>query len=218
MNMIIKPIATLACTGLLLSACATNDPHQRAKIGAATGAVLGAVIGNQAGGTKTRVGGAVAGAAAGAAIGNYMDKQQAEMEQTLAAEQQKKEIELVRVKDDTIKLNLNSEVSFATNSADLNPGFYTSLDKVANVISEYQQTTVRVIGHTDSRGSDQHNQKLSEKRAESVSSYLALRGVEFGRITIEGRGEADPRAGNDSDLGRQQNRRVEILLKSTQPG
>ncbi len=218
MNKFIKPIATIACTGLLLSACATNDPHQRAKIGAATGAVLGAVIGNQAGGTKTRVGGAVAGAAAGAAIGNYMDKQQHEMEEKLAAEQQKKEIELVRVNENTIKLNLNSEVSFDTNSADLNPGFHTSLNKIASVISEYQQTSVRVIGHTDSRGSDLHNQQLSEKRAESVSSYLALKGVEFGRITVEGRGESSPRATNDSDFGRQQNRRVEIILKSNQPG
>lgn len=218
MNTLIKPIATIAATTLLLSACATNDPHQRAKIGAATGAVLGAVIGNQAGGTKTRVGGAVAGAAAGAALGNYMDKQQREMEEKLAVEQQSKEIELVRVTEDTLKLNLNSEVSFDTNSSDLNPGFYTSLNKVADVISEYQQTSVRVIGHTDDRGSDQYNQQLSEKRAESVSSYLALKGVDFGRITVEGRGETDPRAVNSSDSGRQQNRRVEIVLKSTQPG
>jgi len=216
MNTLLKPLAAATCVAFLVSGCAVDDPNQRAKIGAAAGAAIGAVLGNQKGERKSTVGGAAIGAAAGAAIGHYMDKQQQEMERQLAAEREQRKIELERVKDDTIKLNLSSEVSFDTASAKLKPSFYPSLDKVANIISKYDQTSVRVVGHTDSRGTEQYNQKLSERRAESVSSYLALKGVAYSRITVEGRGENEPRAENTTEAGRAANRRVEILLKQNQ--
>ncbi len=216
MNTLLKPLAAATCVAFLASGCAVDDPNQRAKIGAVAGAAIGAVLGNQKGERKSTVGGAAIGAAAGAAIGHYMDKQQQEMERQLAAERAQRKIELERVKDDTIKLNLSSEVTFDTDSAKLKPSFYPSLDKVASIISKYNQTSVRVIGHTDSRGTEAYNQKLSERRAESVSSYLALKGVDYNRITVEGRGETEPRASNDTEAGRAANRRVEILLKQNQ--
>ncbi|HGG60819.1 MAG TPA: OmpA family protein [Gammaproteobacteria bacterium] len=213
---LLKPIAALTCGAFLATGCAVDDPNQRAKIGAAVGAAVGAVVGNQAGERKSTVSGAAIGAAAGAAIGHYMDKQQREMEEKLAAERARQAVKLERVKEDTLKLNLNSEVTFDTDSAKLKSSFYPSLNKIANIISQYDQTTVRVVGHTDSRGTEVYNQKLSEKRAESVSSYLALKGVDYRRITVEGRGESEPIADNNTEGGRAANRRVEIFLKSNQ--
>lgn len=205
----------IASSLLFLSACATDDPNQRAKIGAAVGAVTGAVIGNQTGNDRTgRVVGAVAGAAAGASIGKYMDDQQREMEAQLAAEQHRNEIQLERVREDTLKLNLNSEVSFDFDSAKLKPGFYLTLDKIAKTIRDYEKTSVTIVGHTDSIGSAQYNQRLSEQRAESVAEYLSRYGVSFSRISTEGRGETEPRADNATEAGRQLNRRVEIFIKS----
>lgn len=213
--MSILKTTAIASSLLVLSACATDDPNQRAKIGAAVGAVTGAVIGNQTGNDRTgRVVGAVAGAAAGATIGKYMDDQQKEMEEQLAAEQQRHEIELERVKEDTLKLNLNSEVSFDFDSAKLKPSFYPTLDKLARIIRDYEKTTVTIVGHTDSVGSDQYNQRLSEQRAQAVAEYLPRHGVSFSRISTEGRGEYEPRADNATEAGRQLNRRVEIFLTS----
>ncbi|MGV6818430.1 MAG: OmpA family protein [Thiotrichales bacterium] len=205
----------LASSLALLSACATDDPNQRAKIGAAVGAVTGAVIGNQTGNDRTgRVVGAVAGAAAGAAIGKYMDDQQRELEEQLAAEQRRNEIELERIKEDTLKINLNSEVSFDFDSAQLKPGFFPTLDKLAKIIRDYENTTVRIVGHTDSVGSAEYNQRLSEKRAQAVADYLSQQGVSYSRIRTEGRGESEPRADNSTEAGRQLNRRVEVFLQS----
>lgn len=198
-----------------LAGCATNDPYQRTKTGAGIGAAAGAVIGNQMGERKSTVGGAAIGAVIGGAIGAYMDKQQREMEQRLAEEQRSKEIEIQRIKDDTLKLNLNSEVSFDVGSANIKPAFSDSLNKLANVIKQYDQTTVSIVGHTDSTGSDSFNQQLSERRAQAVGNYFVQQGIAPSRITTSGRGESEPRADNSTEAGRQLNRRVEIFLKST---
>ncbi|HHJ19937.1 MAG TPA: OmpA family protein, partial [Gammaproteobacteria bacterium] len=123
---------------------------------------------------------------------------------------------LERVEKDTIKLNLSSEVSFDTNSAAIKPSFYSSLNKISGVVNQYDQTAIRIVGHTDSRGSDEYNQILSEKRAEAVSNYLNAQGVSLSRITTVGMGESQPIADNSTASGRSQNRRVEIFLKSTQ--
>ncbi len=214
-----KPMLTrslVLATAFALTACAPDDPNRRAKIGAAVGAVAGAVIGNQAKSDRGKVVGAVAGAAAGAAIGNYMDKQQQALEEQLAAERQAHQIELERVREDTIKLNLSSEVSFDYDSASLKPSFYPALNKIANVIREHEKTSVEIVGHTDSRGSEEYNQRLSERRAEAVAEYLIGRGVDPARITTSGRGESEPRGTNSTEAGRQLNRRVEIFLRSTQ--
>jgi len=215
MNLKLKTTSTLVFFTLLLGACATDDPNQRAKTGAVIGAVTGAVLGHQIHDKRGRYVGAIAGAAAGAGIGNYMDKQQQEMERQLAEEQRNHEIELERVREDTLKLNLNSEVSFGFNSDQLNPAFHATLDKVSDIIRQYNQTNVQIIGHTDNRGSESYNQDLSERRALSVANYFAKNGVASQRISTEGHGEKSPRGDNNTELGRQLNRRVEIFLKST---
>ncbi len=210
-----RPLLAIAAFGLLiaLSGCASDDPNRRAKTGAAIGAVTGAVLGHQMDSDKGRFIGAAVGAMAGAAVGNYMDKQQRELEEQLAEEQRRNEIELQRLKNDVLKVNLSSEVSFDVDEADIKPGFYGSLNKLASVLAKYDSTIVHVIGHTDSSGSDSYNQQLSERRARSVKDYLSANGVAAGRIRTEGRGESEPRATNATPEGRAQNRRVEIYLK-----
>nr|WP_232831093.1 OmpA family protein [Peristeroidobacter agariperforans] len=113
---------------------------------------------------------------------------------------------------DNITLNLPSSITFATNSADLNSGFYNALGGVAMVLKEYNKTVIEVAGHTDSTGSDQYNQQLSERRASSVANYLTGQGVTQQRLLTVGAGESHPIASNDSESGRAQNRRVEMTI------
>ncbi len=215
-----KSIPAVASLGLIvaLSGCATDDPNRRAKSGAAIGAIAGAVLGHQIDGDKGRFVGAAVGAMTGGAVGNYMDKQQRELEAELAEEQRNNEIELERMKNNVLKVNLNSEVSFDFNKADIKAGFYGSLNKLASVVAKYNNTIVHIVGHTDSSGSDSYNQQLSERRALSVKDYLAANGVTASRIRTEGRGEAEPRATNATPEGRTMNRRVEIYLKPVVEG
>ncbi len=211
--MIIKKLLVISVAALVTVGCAVDDPNRRAKTGAAIGAVTGAVIGNQSKSENGRVIGAAVGALTGAAVGSYMDKQHAKLQQQLAAEQSSNEIAVSRPSSDTIKLDVASEVSFDVNSASIKPNFRGSLDKVARIISEYDQTAIHVIGHTDSTGSSSYNQQLSEKRAVSVARYLSKTGVQRTRLRSAGRGETQPTADNGSAHGRSQNRRVEIYLK-----
>jgi len=211
-----------AATAIVLVGCASNpnDPNQKTKqgvaAGAALGAIAGAVIGHQSdhsgGALRGALIGAAAGGALGAGVGHYMDKQQAEFERQLAEEQRQHQIEVERLRNENLKITMNSEISFDYNSAQLKPAFTRSLDKVADILSRYPRTTIRITGHTDSRGSAAYNQQLSEQRAQSVGSYLADRGVRGNRIVTEGRGEMQPRATNDTEAGRQLNRRVEMLI------
>lgn len=200
---------------LLLAGCAANDPYQRTKTGAAIGAVAGGVLGHQLDDDAGRYVGAAVGALAGGALGNYMDRQEAAFEQTLAADQDRYNLEIQRLQNNTLKVNIPSEVSFDYDSATLKPGFYSTLDKVAGLLNEYRDSTVTIVGHTDSRGSDSYNLDLSRRRAESVAQYLTSRGVDYGRLRTEGAGESQPRASNDNEAGRQQNRRVELLIQTT---
>ncbi len=215
-----KSIPVVAGLGLIvaLSGCATDDPNRRAKTGAAVGAIAGAVLGHQIDGDKGRFVGAAVGAMTGGAVGNYMDKQQRELEAQLAEEQRNNEIELERLKNNVLKVNLNSEVSFDFNKADIKPGFYGTLNKLASVVAKYDNTVIHIVGHTDSSGSDSYNQQLSERRALSVKDYLAANGVSVSRIRTEGRGESEPRATNATPEGRAMNRRVEIYLKPVVEG
>jgi outer membrane protein OmpA-like peptidoglycan-associated protein len=198
---------------LVLSGCATDDPHRRAKTGAAIGAVTGAVIGHQVSHGSGKWVGAAAGALAGAALGNYMDKQQRDFEDTLAYEREQNQLEIERMRDDTLKLSLDSEVSFDFDSARIKPTFKPSLDKLADVLMKYDRSVVHVVGHTDSRGSAEYNWRLSKQRAESVAQYLERRGVPSQRLRTEGRGEDEPRDTNATEAGRQLNRRVEVYVK-----
>ena len=113
---------------------------------------------------------------------------------------------------DNITLNMPGSVTFATDSSDLSPAFFSVLNSVGKVLAEYEQTVVEVAGHTDSTGSDSYNQSLSERRATAVSSYLRGQGVIDQRLITLGMGEARPVADNSSAAGRQANRRVEITM------
>lgn len=213
-----KALIALTLGIAVLTACATDDPNRRTKAGAAIGAVAGAVIGNQSSSRNGKFVGAAVGALTGAAVGQYMDRQQRKMEAQLAQEQLNREITLTRVDEETLKLDVSSEVSFDVNSDRIKPGFEASLRKVAAVIGEYDRTAVHVLGHTDSTGSESYNQRLSERRAGSVSDFLAASGVERQRLRTGGRGELQPAADNTTRAGRSRNRRVEIFLKSVVEG
>ena len=210
-------VATLLSASLLVG-CATNDPDRRAKSGAAVGALAGAVLGHQIDGDHGRFVGAAIGAITGAAAGQYMDEQERELNRQLEREQAANQVDLERVDDETLKLGLDSSVTFDFDSDRLKPAFYSSLNKVARVLSRYDKTAVHVIGHTDSTGSAFYNQRLSERRAYSVSDYLDAQGVKQQRIQEEGRGESSPVASNRTEYGRQKNRRVEIYLKTIVEG
>lgn len=213
------PLVLFTAGTLLLGGCTQpDDPNRRAKTGAAIGAIAGAVLGHQMDSDSGRWVGAAVGALAGAGVGHYMDNQQQAFEQSLADEQAAHQLEIERLKDDTLKLTVDSEVSFDFNRAEIKPAFRGSLDKLAAVIVKYDRTVVHVVGHTDSIGSDAYNQDLSERRARSVGDYLASRGVPDYRLRTEGRGEREPRATNATEAGRQLNRRVEIFVKPVVEG
>ena len=203
----------IATAALVTVGCATDDPNRRAKTGAAIGALAGGILGNQTSNKNGKFVGAAVGALTGAAVGNYMDKQQRKLEQQLAAEQANQEISVSRLDEETLQVKVSSEVSFDVNQATIKSNFYDSLNKVANVVSEYEKTAIHVIGHTDSTGSESYNQQLSEKRADSVGRYLSQKGIQRDRMRMTGRGENMPVANNSSSAGRSENRRVEIYLK-----
>ncbi|MGD2082201.1 MAG: OmpA family protein [Chromatiales bacterium] len=212
------PAAILLGGAVLVSGCATDDPHRRAKTGAAIGAVTGAVIGHQIDHDSGRWVGAAVGALAGGAVGNYMDQQERDFQNALAAEQRANELEIQRMRDETLKLTLDSEVSFPYDSAEIKPAFRPTLDKLADLLQKYNRTTVHIVGHTDSTGPEEYNRQLSERRAYAVLDYLAYRGVARQRLTAEGRGESDPRDTNATEAGRQLNRRVEVFVRPVVEG
>lgn len=213
-------LPVLACAvAVMLGGCATeNDPNQRAKVGAAVGAIAGAVLGHQLDDGAGKWVGAAVGALAGAGVGHYMDNQQQEFEVAMQREREANQLEIERLRDDTLKLTVDSEVSFDFGKADIKPAFRSSLDKLAQLLLKYDRTVVHVVGHTDSVGSDGYNQELSERRAQSVGDYLANYGVPRERLRTEGRGEREPRADNATEAGRQLNRRVELFVKPVVEG
>ena len=208
------------CFVTSLVGCATNTTHENTKkgagIGALVGAVSGAIIGYQndhsGGALRGALIGGAAGGALGAGAGAYMDKQQTEFEQQLAAEQAQHQIEIERQENEILKLTMSSEVSFDFNSANIKSTFQFSLNKIAEIMSRYPQTQIVVVGHTDNVGSDQYNLELSLRRANAVADYLIMRGVATSRLGTEGRGEMEPIASNITVTGRSQNRRVEIFV------
>lgn len=210
-------IILIAVCALGLIACA-GDPNRRAKIGAATGAVVGAVIGDQVSDGKGKYYGAVVGAVAGAAVGNYMDNQQEKLQKDLAQEAARNELSIVRMSEDTLKVGVASDVSFDVNSAEIKLNARQTYDKIAAVLKDYDKTVIHVVGHTDSDGTDQHNQGLSERRGQAVSSLLANNGVPSARLRTEGRGEREPVASNATAEGKRKNRRVDIVIKTVVEG
>jgi outer membrane protein OmpA-like peptidoglycan-associated protein len=201
-----------------LAACSTINPYtgeqqtskvaKGAGIGAAAGAVVGLISGNSSRERRERaLIGAGLGAIAGGGVGYYMDVQEAKLRQTLSGTG----VSVTRDGDNII-LNMPSNITFGVNSADISSDFYEVLDSVTIVVNEYDKTLIEVMGHTDNTGSEQHNQQLSDRRARSVTDYLASREINSVRLEAYGYGEGYPVANNDTDQGRAKNRRVEIAL------
>jgi outer membrane protein OmpA-like peptidoglycan-associated protein len=217
-NRVTKFPAKLAGAMLVLTcvtACSTVNPYTReqqtskAAKGAGIGAAAGAVIGLLTKGDKLENAliGAGVGALAGGGVGYYMDVQEAKLRQRLEGTG----VSVTRM-GDNITLNMPSNITFALNSADLNGQFYNALDGVSMVLKEYDKTVIEVAGHTDSSGSDQYNQALSQRRAQSVAGYLSSHGVKSQRLITVGAGESHPVASNDNEQGRAANRRVELTI------
>ena len=212
---VIKTVVAGMLAIFIATACTTINPYtqeqQTSKVakGAGIGAAAGAVVGLLTKGDKLQNAmiGAGIGALAGGGAGYYMDVQEAKLRQQL----QGTGVSVTRM-GDNITLNLPGNVTFATGSADLNARFFSVLDSVATVVKEYDKTLIEVAGHTDNVGATAYNQGLSERRAQTVANYLEGRGVAAKRLLTVGAGETHPVASNDTDAGRQANRRVEITL------
>lgn len=208
---LIPALAALALTSACVTDPVTGEQRMsKAGIGALGGALGGYLLGDIVGGRRDRtekILGAGIGAIAGGAIGSYMDRQEREIRERTAGT----DVEVTRQGDDLI-LSMPSGITFATDSSTIEPQFRPTLDKVADVLDRYNQTYVDVYGHTDSTGSDAYNQSLSERRADSVASYLTSRGIESARLEALGYGETQPIADNATVEGRAQNRRVEIKI------
>lgn len=204
-----------AASAMLLAGCVT-DPEtgnrriSRAAIGGGVGVVAGYLLGDLVGGRNDRterIVGAGIGAVAGAGIGAYMDRQERELRERTAGTG----IEVDR-QGDQLVLNMPGDVTFAYDSATVQPQFQTTLDQVAQTLRDYPSTYIDIYGHTDSRGSEVYNQGLSERRAQSVSSYLSSRGVQSARMATRGYGETALKCPETSEDGYRCNRRVEIRI------
>ncbi len=188
-----------------------------AVLGAAGGAALGAIAYSR-NRTQGAVLGAVGGGLAGAAVGAYMDNQKRDLEKNLAKEIQAGQAKVEKMPNNAVRITMTSQTAFDTNSTDIKPGFYSTLDKLADVVVRYGKTTLTVVGHTDNVGSDKYNQDLSLRRAHSVARYFESKRVDPVRMAISGKGETQPVASNNSEAGRQQNRRVEIYVEPVVQG
>ena len=202
----------------LVGGCTTTDPYTGEKkaskttwgtgIGALAGAAAGALTGHDSESRRKRaLIGAGVGGLAGGGVGYYMDRQEAQLRQRL----QGTGVSVTR-EGDRIKLNMPGNITFKTNSSDIQPNFYDVLNSVILVLNEYNKTLINIYGHTDNVGSDAYNQSLSERRASSVGQYLTTHQVLPDRVAAVGFGESRPIADNTSEAGRQQNRRVELRV------
>lgn len=187
--------------------CASwSNTEKGAAGGAAAGGVIGAVIGESAGSTaKGAILGAVIGGTAGAVIGRQMDKQAEELEDEL----ENAKVERV---GEGIQVTFDSGILFDFDSSNLRAEARTNLEELAESLLSYEGTRVLVVGHTDSRGTDSYNQALSERRSAAAKTYLMQLGITEDRIDAVGRGESEPVATNETDAGRQENRRVEVAI------
>ena len=200
----------------MLTACATDPYTGESKVsktawGTGIGALAGAGIGALAGGEKGALIGAGVGAAAGAGTGAYMDVQARKLRQELL-----NTVVQVQEANGQIYLIMPGNITFDSNDANIKPAFQPVLNSIAKVINEYSKTMVQVNGYTDSTGSAATNNSLSLMRANSISNYLRLRGVNGNRIVSNGYGSSNPIASNATAAGREQNRRVEIVLINRQ--
>jgi outer membrane protein OmpA-like peptidoglycan-associated protein len=190
----------------IISSCAWSNKAKGGAIGAGAGGVVGGVIGYAAGNTALgAIIGAAVGGTAGVIIGNEMDKRAAEMR----ADLQGARIERI---GEGIKITFDSGLLFDWDKSDLRAQAKTNIESLAKILNKYPDTDILIEGDTDSTGSEDYNLKLSERRAQSVANYLMGLSVPSSRISMVGLGEMNPIASNDTDYGRQQNRRVEVAI------
>lgn len=194
----------------MLSGCATleGDPNMKTKQGAMWGALAGAAAGALIGDPELDdiLIGAAVGAGLGAGIGYYMDKQEAELRRI-------EELEVQRLDEETLRVRFDSDILFAVNSAVLGGDSEYALVEFAGVMRDYPETAIVVQGYTDSTGAEEYNQKLSERRAQSVFNFMIGQDIYPDRMYAVGYGESHPLADNSTLAGRDQNRRVEILIR-----
>lgn len=198
----------LIAVAALAAGCATEQQTQTT-IGAGAGAAAGAVVGGAMGGGRGAAVGAVVGGGLGAAAG-YNWKT---IQEKLGIATKGSGAQVTEQADGALKVNVPGSVSFASGSATISPGMLPTLDKIATTLNEYPDTTVSVVGHSDSIGNAEANMELSRRRAAAVADYLAGRGVQRGRLAVDSRGELEPIADNATEAGRAQNRRVEIVIR-----
>lgn len=200
-------LSTALLTFIPLAGCSYTG--KGAAIGAGGGGAVGAGVGAIAGGKKGAAIGAIIGAAVGGAtgavIGRRMDKR---------AEELRKDLENAKIErvGEGILVTFDSGILFDVDQSDLRPAAQANIQELAKVLSKYDDTEVVIVGHTDASGADDYNAKLSQKRAEAVASYAQAQGLDRNRLRIVGEGETAPVASNDTEVGRQQNRRVEVAI------
>ena len=199
-------IIGLTAVAALLSGCANmTDAQRSAAIGGGLGALAGAAIGDSKGSAAV---GAGVGALGGYIWSTQMAQKKAAMERATAGTG----VDVTQTADNQLKLNIPSDISFDTGRSNIKPNLQPILDQFAQGLNNQPNTEIRIIGHTDSTGSDSINNPLSVNRASSARDYLSARGVDSRRILISGRGSYEPIADNNSEMGRSRNRRIEIFL------
>lgn len=207
---------------ILAGGCAT-DPYGNPKpmteteqglgIGAAAGAATGALIGSLSGDAgKGALIGAVGGAILGGAVGSYMENQRKDFEQALAEEIARGDIRVTKLPDHRLKVSMTNATAFDVDSAQIKPGFYSTMDQIAGIVNKYGKTELLIAGYTDDTGSDDYNLELSKRRATAVENYLLADQVAPARLRSIGYGERDPVAPNTTAEGRALNRRVAITI------
>jgi outer membrane protein OmpA-like peptidoglycan-associated protein len=202
----LKGILAILLAAVFLLSCNASKTTKGGAIGAGTGAVIGGIIGNKTGSTAGgAIIGAAVGGAAGAVIGRYMDKQAKEIEENVDGAVVERVGEGIRVKFD-------SGILFGFDQDHLNAESEANLAKMAEVLKKYEDTEILIEGHTDNKGDASYNQKLSVRRAKEVEKRLKEIGVQNNRLTTKGYGFDQPIASNDTETGRQENRRVEVII------
>lgn len=213
MKKTILTLSAIAIGASVLSGCAEMTETQRTTgTGAAIGAAAGAVIGGITGGSRGIGTGAAIGAAVGAGGGYLWSQRMEEQKATMEQATQGTGVNVTQTADNQLKLEIPSDVSFDSGRYDIKPNLRPILDRFATTLNKNPVTTVKIIGHTDSTGSDAVNNRLSVNRASATRDYLTARGVAVNRISIDGRGAYEPIADNSTASGRSMNRRVEIYV------
>ncbi len=219
-RLIVYPLIALlglaGCTTTPTSQEPTSQDRSRTAGGAIIGGIIGGILANNTGSRSTgrTAAGVIGGAVVGGAIGNAMDKKEERIRQ-ITAERNAKGVEVERLREDLLRVSVSSEASFDFDKAVIKPEFKPTLDKVAGVLRDDPNVRITIIGFTDNVGSEDYNQRLSERRAQATADYLVSRGVSSSQILTKGLGESEPRASNATEDGRAQNRRVEIYLQQT---